>query len=211
MHTRVSSLVAAVAPLTLTGVALAHPPPPPDDEPAAPRRAVVEWSTWLRVAYGGQSDAAVAQARLVSVDRTGPSAWEAAGGADVTLPIGRRGDVRIGPWLELRNSGTFIGGELMLAAAPRKLDLFFYEGEGVLIARVGTDGERRTAALAYGYRAPWDLMHPTHGSSRYMIGVRVVATATQAIDDPAQWSATLGLETEPVGALRYLLGIRSWY
>ena len=44
-----------------------------------------------------------------------------------------------------------------------------------------------------------------------MIGVRVVASATRAIDDPRLWSATLGLETEPMGALRYLLGIRAWY
>ena len=44
-----------------------------------------------------------------------------------------------------------------------------------------------------------------------MIGVRVVVSATRSLDDPRDWSATVGLEAEPIGALRYLLSIRSWY
>lgn len=49
------------------------------------------------------------------------------------------------------------------------------------------------------------------GASRYMIGVRFVFTAARAVDNPRDWSLGLGLEVEPIGALRYLLGIRSLY
>ena len=52
---------------------------------------------------------------------------------------------------------------------------------------------------------------PDRPDYRYMIGVRMVASVTQSNENEKLWSATLGLETEPVGALRYLLGIRSWY
>ena len=68
-----------------------------------------------------------------------------------------------------------------------------------------------TGAVAWGYLAPWTLFGPTTGRARYMIGVRLVATATRAVDDPRDWSVTAGVEVEPIGALRYLLGIRSWY
>jgi hypothetical protein len=39
----------------------------------------------------------------------------------------------------------------------------------------------------------------------------LVGTVTRAVDDPHDWSATIGIEAEPVGAIRYLLGVRSWY
>jgi hypothetical protein len=38
-----------------------------------------------------------------------------------------------------------------------------------------------------------------------------VLSASRAHADPADWQATLGLEVEPIGALRYLLGIESLY
>jgi hypothetical protein len=59
--------------------------------------------------------------------------------------------------------------------------------------------------------APWDLLRPRHREVRYQIGLRAVATYTRSIDDPRDWTSTVGLEVEPVGALRYLLGIRGWY
>ena len=52
---------------------------------------------------------------------------------------------------------------------------------------------------------------PWSDTSRYMIGVRLVASATRAIADPDDWAMSLGLEFEPVGALRYVAGIKSWY
>lgn len=199
----------------LATAALAHPPPPPPD-PEPPSRPTVEWSSWVRVGYGAAPHATSA-ARLVVGTPADPGAardsgWETALGLDLTLPIGHGGDLRLGPFVEASTTGAaVVGGELVIAAVPRKLDMFWYEGEGVLIARAGTDGELITGALSYGYRAPWNLFRPQRGSSRYMIGLRAVATYTRAIDDPRQWSSTVGLEVEPVGALRYLLGIRGWY
>jgi hypothetical protein len=44
-----------------------------------------------------------------------------------------------------------------------------------------------------------------------MIGVRLVASATRATGDPDDWSMSFGIEFEPLGSLRYVGGIRSWY
>ncbi len=197
----------------------ARPPPPPDEYEIASSddddRPAIEWSTWVRVAYGGAPAPYEARSRLVSpteVPESRDQGWEAAAGADLTLGIGRGGNLRVGPWVEARTSSdAMVGGELMLAASPAKLDMFWYQGEGVLIVRAGGNRALRTGSVAYGYRAPWDLFGPQRGKSRYMIGVRLVASATQSSEDSRLWSATLGVETEPVGALRYLLGIRSWY
>jgi hypothetical protein len=211
-----TAIVGAILMMT-AATAWAHPPPPPPDpEPETiPARPAFEWSTWVRVAYGVATDDAQPRARIVTPQPVpedhGDHGWESAAGIDLTVAIGPSGKVRLGPWGEIRTSSdAVIGGELVLAGRPAKLDMFWYAGEGVLIARAGGNRGVRTAALAYGYRAPWKLWEGKE-RSRYRIGVRMVASVTQARDDHQNWSATFGLETEPVGALRYLLGIKSWY
>jgi hypothetical protein len=209
---------AAVAIVILSaGRAWAHPPPPPP-EIAAPDRPAFEWSSWFRLAYG-YTDAAPAATPLASTGTQPPAApdpWglHAALGADLTLALASDGDVRLGPWLEVRGfdrTGVVAGGELVIERAPRSLDMFLYDGQGVLIVKAGGNDRVMTGAVAWGYLAPWTLFGETSGHKRYMIGVRLVATATRAVDDPRDWSVTAGLEVEPIGALRYLLGIRSWY
>ena len=101
--------------------------------------------------------------------------------------------------------------ELQLGAAPRELDLFFYKGEGQVTLRAGGNRELVAGAVTWGYRAPWRLWGPWTGATRYMIGARLALTAARAVDNPRDWSVGLGLEVEPIGALRYLLGIRSLY
>lgn len=211
--------------LVTSSVAEAHPPPPPDDpldhqiatsDPPRSGRPSLEWSSWVRVGFGTRTEDDSTSPRLTAppAARGHAATWDLALGVDLTTGIGHSGDVRVGPWLELRGlstSGPIGGVELAIEKLPRKLDLFFYDGEGVLLLRAGANREHATGQLAYGYLAPWNLFHPVHGATRYMIGVRVVATYTRAIDDPRDFTATIGLETEPVGALRYLLGIRSWY
>lgn len=211
-----SALLPLLTLVLLAGTAHGRPPPPDDYPPEPPRQPTVEWSTWVRVAYGAAPAPVEPRARVVSPAPTDDGArdhgWEAAAGADLTLPLGRGGKLRIGPWIEARTSSSvMVGGELLIAAAPAKLEMFWAEGEGVLVLRAGGNRELETASVAYGYRAPWDLLRSRPGRSSYRIGVRMVATATRSQDDPGLWSATLGVETEPVGALRYLLGIRSWY
>lgn len=205
------SIVAAVVILVSVGEAGARPPPPPE-EVEEERRPAIEWSTWLRVGYGVGPEEPEVRARVVvpEAESDGVSGWEVAGGVDATIGVGRGGDVRVGPWAEVRTSSdAVVGGELMIGG--KKLDMFWYEGERVWVLRAGGNRGVRTAALSYGYRAPWRLWGPWRGKTRYMIGVRVVASVTQDRDQRDRWSATFGLETEPVGALRYLLGIRDWY
>jgi hypothetical protein len=215
MRTALALMIAMATAATAT----ARPPPEceyddPGCEPRSSRaRPLVEWSTWLRLGFGvapAEPDTA-ARATMPPAPVEQASAWEAALGAEVTLPITDSGNLRVGPWLEARGTTIVAGGQLALTAVPRSIDMFFYRGSGILALRVGGNTERGTAALAYGYLAPWKLWGPWSGATRYMIGVRFVGTVTRAYGDPRDWAATFGLEFEPVGAIRYLLGIRSWY
>lgn len=177
-------------------------------------RPAIEWSSWVRVGYGTEAaEASPGVARLVqpqAPERHG--AWEAALGADVSVPLARGGEVRLGAWTEVRTSSLpVVGAELLVQGLPEHLDLFAFDGEGLLALRVGTNARVATAAVAYGYLAPWNLFGPWRGATRYMIGARLVVSANQSLEDPDDWSVTGGVELEPVGALRYLLGIRSWY
>ena len=132
----------------------------------------------------------------------------------------------------------FVGGELLFTAAPSRLTMLFYQGSGTLGLRVGRSADAQTIALAWGYLAPWKLegacrtrfFDITTGvcearpprATRYMVGVRMVATVNRSLGRDHDgsvdrsvgergWSATIGIETEPLGALRALLGLRSWY
>ncbi|MBL0213051.1 MAG: hypothetical protein IPQ07_04145 [Myxococcales bacterium] len=216
-----ASLLVLAAVLAPAGAAVADnllvrppPPPPPADEPEDARPAV-EWSTWFRLAIGLAPHEVVAVPRATTPppERRGQdSAYEVALGGEMTIGAGLHGNLRIGPWLEVRGLHDVVaGGELVVQAIPKKIDMFFYDGQGVLALRAGGNRDHLTGQLAYGYLAPWNLFRTPRGSTRYMIGVRVVASYTRSIADPGDWLATIGLETEPVGALRYLLGIRSWY
>jgi hypothetical protein len=207
-------LASLVSLCVLAGTALAHPPPPPDpEEYEAPseKPTLVEWSTWIRLGVA----VATGEAPSTTVARTTtPPAHEAdrrfagALGAGVSLPLGSK--ARIGAWVEVRGwEVPIVGGELLLI--PGDLDMFFYKGKSAISLRAGGNPDIATGQLGFYYRAPWDLFGSRPRSSRYMIGVGVVATATQSRLDSHDWSATVGLEFEPVGALRYLLGIRSWY
>lgn len=194
----------------------ARPPPPGDyEEPTSWRRdrAFLEWSTWIRLGAG------VERAPVSPGDRAARSTqppllhdqhmfWDAALGIDVTLPL-PTSDVRMGPWLELRPQGVFGGGEVSIAG--RDLDMFWYEGERVYTVRAGSSLTHVTGAFAVGYRCPWKLWGPYSDATRYMIGVRLVASATRAVADPDDWSMAFGIEFEPIGSLRYVGGIRSWY
>jgi hypothetical protein len=191
------------------GTATARPPEiaesPPGDRPT-----LVEWTTWLRgaivVARSEAPEPTAARASSPTPERDRDVAG--AIGAGFTLPIGSH--VRIGPWLEFRSWGLpVVGGELTVL--PGSLDMFWYQGKSAITTRAGANPDVLTAQLGVAYRAPWDLFGPAAQNSRYVIGVGVVATATQNRHDPHDWSVTVGVELEPVGALRYLLGVRSWY
>jgi hypothetical protein len=213
--------------LALVGrIAVAHPKPPPiwiaDDDREPPEEvvdwrqtpALLEWSTWLGFGFGAASDGAPAPSTArttgtVVAAANAHTAWTFSAGVEATVPVAHH--ARIGPWIGLHDLEPMAGGELQITHAPGHLDLFFYPGEGVWTVRAGGGPDHATAALAWGYRCPWRLWGPYTRGSRYEIGPRITLAVTRAYRDPADWSATLGLEVEPVGALRYLLGIKSWY
>lgn len=208
----------ALAILLVPALAVAHPPPPPPPELAyEPERPVVEWSTWFRLGYGiahvpSETVARATEPTVAAIEKQ--RTVDAALGFELSLPLTHAGNLRIGPWFEFRgfSEHPVVGGEVVLTAVPRTIDMFLYKGQGILALRGGGNDRVATGSLAYGYLAPWDLFDAHGGgASRYMIGVRLVATVTRALDDPRVWSATAGLEVEPFGAIRYLLGIRSWY
>jgi hypothetical protein len=207
----VRALVAIVLGIT-AGTAAARPPPPPDDEPTDWRedRALVEWSSWVRLAGGIASAPVETAARSTQPPGTSEQhgTWDVALGADLTLPVPTR-TIRFGPWVELRPSGVFGGGEVSIAGGD--LDMFWYGGEHVYTLRAGSSMTDVTASFAFGYRCPWRLWGPYNRTTRYMIGARLVASATRSVADPNDWSMSFGLEFEPVGSLRYVAGIKSWY
>lgn len=199
--------------LVLSHGAFAHPPPIElaEDPPIDWRRdrAFFEWSTWIRLGIGTAQEPVDAAARTTTPPEPQRHAiGEAALGADVTLPL-PSGRVRLGPWIEVRTDGVFGGGELLVAGGP--LHMFWFNGEHVFVARGGGNGTHVTGAIAYGYRCPWKLWGPWNKTTRYEIGVRFVASASRAIHDRDDWSMSFGLEFEPVGSLRYIAGIQSWY
>jgi hypothetical protein len=104
-----------------------------------------------------------------------------------------------------------VGGEILFTHAPEDLEMFWYRGEGVWSLRGGGSTKRATAAISWGYRCPWRVWGTYSPTTRYEIGARLIFGVTRVYDDSANWQMTFGLEVEPVGALRYLLGIRSWY
>ena len=216
LHVLALVVASALTMLVAPPIASAHPPPPPppneiaeDDPPAT--TTIVEWSTWLRggaILATGTSDAIAA--RAATTDRPDHTRVSGAIGAGFTLPIGTR--LRIGPWIERRTGdGTVFGGELELLGRPGGLDLFWYRGQSAIVLRGGASGDLLTAQLALAYRAPWNLFGSQPRGSRYMIGAALALTATQSRFDAGDYTVALGLEIEPVGALRYLLGVRSWY
>jgi hypothetical protein len=213
----VRSFVALVVMLGIVRTAAAHPPPPDDyelayDEPTNWRRdrAFFEWSTWIRLGFGVESTPSDTIARSTQPPATHDQTtmWDAALGADLTLPIPTR-RARMGPWIEVSPKGVFAGAELSIAGSD--LDMFWYEGEKVYTLRAGSSMTHVTGAFAYGYRCPWKLWGPYSSASRYMIGVRLVASASRSVEDPKDWFGTIGIEFEPIGSLRYVGGIKSWY
>lgn len=226
-------LLALAVPFLVAGSASAHTPPPDDLIETPPvetlsvaqptvERPTLELTTWLGVGGGGR--AAGQEARGV---------FDLRFGYDVTLPVAREGDVRIGPFAEVA-SATFssisaVGGlEVFLGSVPRPLRMFFYSGEGTFLVRLGggwswwTDVPRKTSApvtsltLAYGYRCPFSLHEPAEEpaqepgqrrSSRYMIGVRLWVNGTVGFASSRIWQVSGGIEFEPIGSFRYLLGL----
>ncbi|MFN0245577.1 MAG: hypothetical protein ACKV2T_01630 [Kofleriaceae bacterium] len=206
-------LASLVSLCLLAGTAIARPPPPYEypEVSSSTRPTLIEWSSWVRLGVAvahGDAPSTIARTTTEPI-READRRFAGALGLDVTLPIGSW--ARIGAWAEMRGWELPVaGGELLFI--PGDLDMFFYKGKSALVLRAGGNPDLWTGQVGFHYRAPWDLFRErTPRGSSYTIGVGIVATGTQSRLDPEDWAVTVGLEFEPIGALRYVLGIRSWY
>ena len=234
---RILTIVLLFAGLTWAINRVEARPPPPPCEVYERAPALLDVSTWMRL--GGSWGKTRGDGALASQTPRPPGSepikfdvgFASAVGADATIALSKGGALRAGPWAEVAftdfdTASPVAGLELQLGRAPSSLNIFQYRGQGQVTARLGVGtsigsslpkSDVLVGALTYGYLAPWDLF-PDHGRcdrrsslSRYMIGARFVVTVMQSIEAPEFWLATVGIEFEPAGALRYLLGIRDWY
>lgn len=186
-------------------------------------RPTWEFTSWVGVGGGA------------IVGPQGPSGvFDLRAGGDAITAIGDGGDIRVGPFVEA-SSGSFAslhatgGVEAFVGAVPRPLRMFYYPGEGVFAARLGAGWAWRrrdlpgasstpiaSLTLSYGYRASFGLHRVDQQTTsdpeqrapdRYMTGARLWAGATIDLADAPAWQVTGGIEFEPAGTLRYLLGL----
>jgi hypothetical protein len=134
------------------------------------------------------------------------STWEAALGAELTVGVAREGDLRLGAWTEIRtSSGPVAGGELVVEGLPPHPWDSRIGGAGSLVLRAGGNEHVVTGALGFGYVGsrgdPWPSW------ARHVVGARVVVSMNRSLDDPRDWSALLGLEVEPIGAVHAVIDL----
>jgi hypothetical protein len=178
-------------------------PLPPEHRPDHPP---IEWSTWLRGGVGIETQAARIAARgTVQPLAESQTILEGALGADLSLGVARHGDLRLGAWAEMRTtSGPVLGGELIVAGFPRHRDTGDFDGSGGIVLRAGGNGSVVTGAIGFGYTGSWARSDPWISWARHAVGVRVVASMTRSSQE---WSTTVGVELEPIGALQALVGL----
>jgi hypothetical protein len=172
-------------------------------------RPTVEWSLWGRLGVGvAAQHPTVLARRLTPPDAESSSTWEAAAAAELTVGIARDGNIRLGAWGELRrSSGPVIGGELVLEDLPPHPLESRIGGAGSVVLRAGGNAHVVTGALGVGYVGSWPDPDPWIRWAGHVVGARIVASVNHSLDDPRDWSATIGLEVEPIGAVHAVLDL----
>jgi hypothetical protein len=167
------------------------------------KRPALAWSTWGRLGVGMESQQPSAIARSLTPPMAESSSmWEAAAGADLTFRVALDGNLRLGAWGEVRTSSDpVVGAELVLEHLPPSPDSSRIAGSGSLVLRAGANGHVVTGALGIGYLGSWPSHAPWLPWARHVVGARVVASINRSTDDPREWSATIGLEVDPIGAV----------
>ena len=173
------------------------------------QRPAVEWSLWGRLGVGLMSQASDVAARRVTPTTTDAgSTSEAALGVDATLGVGHHDDLRLGAWGEVRTTTGPVGGaELVLVGLSPHPDASRIGGAGSLVLRAGGNTRVITAAVGFGYVGSYPNGDPWVSWARHVVGARVMLSVNRAATDPRDWSATLGLEVAPSGALHALFDV----
>jgi hypothetical protein len=172
-------------------------------------RPAVEWSLWSRLGLGFRTQHPTALARsLTPPEPDASSTWEAALAADVTVGVARDGNIRLGAWAELRtSSGPVAGGELVFEGLPPHPWTSRIGGAGTIVLRAGGNAHVITTALGVGYVGSWPRTDPWVRWAKHLVGARIVASVNRSLDDPRDWSATFGLEVEPLGVVHAVLDL----
>jgi len=172
-------------------------------------RPAVEWSLWGRLGAGlrsGSSD--VAARRVIPPTTDAGSTWEAALGVDATFGIAHHDNLRLGAWGEMRTTTDPVGGaELVLEGLSPHPYSSRIGGAGSLVLRAGGNTRVITAALGFGYVGSFANSGPWVSWARHVIGARVMLSVNRGAEDPREWSATVGLEVEPIGALHAMYNL----
>jgi len=173
------------------------------------KRPRVEWSLWGRLGVGvvGQHPTVLAR-QLTPPEGESAAMWEAAIAAELTVGVAHDGNIRLGAWGELRtSSGPVVGGELVLEGLPPHPWSSRIGGAGTVVVRAGGNGHVVTTALGFGYVGSWPSSDPWIGWAGHLVGARIVTSVNHSLDDPRDWSATIGFEIEPIGALHAVLDL----
>jgi hypothetical protein len=180
-------------------------------EPSRPEQSrrehtTLEWSTWARVGIGIASRPPDIAVRGIAQPMPESSGVGDAGlGADLSASVAQGGEVRLGAWAEVRTSsgGAMLGGELIVEDLPPHPYAAPFDGSGSLVLRAGANKHVVTTAIGFGYVGSWSRSDPRAGFATHIVGVRVVALVNRSLDDSRDWSATLGVEVDPIGAVQY--------
>jgi hypothetical protein len=136
------------------------------------------------------------------------STWELAAGADLTMGVTASGNLRVGAWGEIRTTtDAVLGMELVLDHLPPHPHRSRIDGAGSLVLRVGGNDRVVSGAVGFGYVGSFRRHDPWIRWMRHVVGARVVASMNRSIEDPRDWSATVGLEVEPIGVVRAVLDL----
>ena len=168
-------------------------------------RPEIEWSVWGRVGVGGGSQQPGEVARSVSppMDAGASASTELAAGADLTVGVARHDDLRFGAWAELRTSSDPVaGGELVLEGLPPHPYDSRIGGTGSIVVRAGANTRIVTGAVGVGYVGSFPRHDPLVPWARHVVGARVVLSVNRSLDARRDWSATVGLELDPIAAAR---------
>lgn len=182
------------------GVMLVVDPPP---------RPPIEGSLWGRLGMGvGPQRPNILARGLTPPSVESGVTFEAALGAELTVGVARHGNIRLGAWGELRtSSGPVVGGELVLEGLPPHPYDSRIGGAGSVVLRAGGNGHVVTGALGFGYVGSWPRSDPWIGWANHVVGARIVTTLNHSLDNPYDWSVTLGLEVEPIGVVQAVLDL----
>jgi hypothetical protein len=174
-------------------------------------RPAIEWSVWGRLGAGIATASPDAVARRVTTspaESISTSTWQAALATDITVGIARGGNLRLGAWGELRTSSDPVaGGELVLEGLTPHSYTSRIGRAGSVVLRAGGNARVMTGAFGVGYIGRFPRFDPWVRWARHVVGARAVLSFDRSREDPRDWSATIGLEIEPIGALHGLYDI----